>query len=571
MASEMDRGFIVTGNDFAPTGDTATVRLTATTGTPFLGGTAASMSFSGVIESATRVSGTTVPCGVSETASARVTVVLPDAREATSSSALVMVTPPVITGVTPTVLRSRLPLQFNVNGDDLGGLGDDLTIRFTAPAGTPFLGGTSATLDIDPTLVSPTSLPAELPWDATAADFVADTTCIWPSGAQAHLPSSATFRAELKLVDGTGYAGNEGGTSVAIEGDYAVVGRPYNGTSGSADVYLRTGEAWAFQAALHPSDGPTTARFGHAVAISGDTILVGAPRNSTGAAYVFVRSGVVWREEQILRGPLPLAGDRFGWSVAIEGDFAVIGAPGGGLGGGLGHAWSFTRSATTWTDDYKFQLPTINAWDVGTAVAIWPSSAGPVVFVGTPHGSDSSGTGDTGTVAVWSDASGSWFRTAWFRPAAVAENDLFGWSLTVDAGVLVVGAPGDDHLLTLDNSGSVYVYEGSTSDLYSWVEQDRFWSPQRVADGAFGASVALRDDYLIVGAPGETGAAALSGAAHVYDLGTGSMVHKLVLMARFGSWDDAYGASVGTDGVRLIVGAPGEDYLAPQGGQAYIH
>ena len=57
-----------------------------------------------------------------------------------------------------------------------------------------------------------------------------------------------------------------------------------------------------------------------------DTIVIGAPRSATGAAYVFVRSGGIWNEEARLSPLAALAGDAFGAAVAIDGDTVVVGA-----------------------------------------------------------------------------------------------------------------------------------------------------------------------------------------------------------------------------------------------------
>jgi hypothetical protein len=107
-----------------------------------------------------------------------------------------------------------------------------------------------------------------------------------------------TLQQELTAPDGA-YA-DEFGTAVAVSGDTAVIGAP---NKSAAYVYLRNGDVWTLQQELTPSDaGPND--FGASVALNGDTAVIGAPEkkigshDGQGAAYIFVRSGGVWTQQQ---------------------------------------------------------------------------------------------------------------------------------------------------------------------------------------------------------------------------------------------------------------------------------
>ena len=100
----------------------------------------------------------------------------------------------------------------------------------------------------------------------------------------------------------------------------------------------------AQQAYLKASNAGAGDLFGFSVAVSGDTVVVGAynedgdatstaaaPNDNAsqaGAAYVFVRSGTSWSQEAYLKASNAGASDRFGFSVAVSGDTVVVGAPG---------------------------------------------------------------------------------------------------------------------------------------------------------------------------------------------------------------------------------------------------
>ena len=101
--------------------------------------------------------------------------------------------------------------------------------------------------------------------------------------------------------------------------------------SGSAYVFVRSGGAWSQQKKLTASDAAVTDEFGFSVAISGDMVVVGArfdddAGEASGSAYVFVRSGGAWSQQQKLTASDAAATDEFGFSVAISGDTVVVGA-----------------------------------------------------------------------------------------------------------------------------------------------------------------------------------------------------------------------------------------------------
>src|SRR5581483_10807636 len=93
--------------------------------------------------------------------------------------------------------------------------------------------------------------------------------------------------------------------------------------------------------------------FASAMAVSGDTAVVGASDTpfqlSYGAAYIFGRSGSAWTQQADLTDPGGIPFDQFGYAVAVSGDTAVIGAPGATGGTSLsGAAYVYVRSGDTW-------------------------------------------------------------------------------------------------------------------------------------------------------------------------------------------------------------------------------
>ena len=103
--------------------------------------------------------------------------------------------------------------------------------------------------------------------------------------------------------------------------------------AGSAYVFTRTGGVWSEQAKLVASDAGADDEFGTSVAVSGDTVVVGAQYDddggqSTGSAYVYTRSGSTWSQETKLNGSAASPDDRMGTGVAVDGNTIAVSAYG---------------------------------------------------------------------------------------------------------------------------------------------------------------------------------------------------------------------------------------------------
>ena len=164
--------------------------------------------------------------------------------------------------------------------------------------------------------------------------------------------SGITWRQQAKLTAADGAANDTFGGNVAISGDTAVIGAARDDdtgdNSGAAYVFIRSGTTWSQQAKLTAADGAANDRFGTRVALSGNTTVIGAildddKGNDSGTAYVFARSGTAWSQQAKLTATDGAADDVFGWSVALSGDTVVIGAPTSifVLPGGTGSAYVF--------------------------------------------------------------------------------------------------------------------------------------------------------------------------------------------------------------------------------------
>jgi len=195
-----------------------------------------------------------------------------------------------------------------------------------------------------------------------------------------------------KLIADDAQDGDLFGSSVAIEGDTALIGASSEDEggddAGAAYVFTRTEGDWSQQAKLIANDAQTNDDFGDSVAIEGDTALIGAPEDEeggdrAGAAYVFTRTGGGWSQQAKLIANDAEARDQFRFSVAIEGDTALIGARFEAEGGDdAGAAYVFTRTDGTWSQQAKLIADDAQVGDqFGFNVAI----EGDTALIGAPY------------------------------------------------------------------------------------------------------------------------------------------------------------------------------------------
>ena len=145
--------------------------------------------------------------------------------------------------------------------------------------------------------------------------------------ALAQLPESKINASDVAL-------GDDFGRNVAIDGDYAIVGAYLDddgsSNSGSAYIFKRNGTEWSQEDKIVASDAAANDNFGISVAISGDYAIVGVPYDddggsASGSAYIFKRNGTEWSQEDKIVASDDAQNDYFGISVAISGDYAIEG------------------------------------------------------------------------------------------------------------------------------------------------------------------------------------------------------------------------------------------------------
>ncbi|MCP4168309.1 MAG: hypothetical protein GY759_20790 [Chloroflexi bacterium] len=242
------------------------------------------------------------------------------------------------------------------------------------------------------------------------------------------------------------------------------------------------GATWEKVAVLSSNDPAPGGLFGYAVALDGDTIVVGAhnshsyPDSELGSAYVFEKSGTDWQSAQQvaeLTSSDISGGDYFGEDVAIEGDTIVITARGKQVGDNefQGAAYVFVRPEGGWT--LMSETAKLKASDgmagtrLGASVAI---DDGTIVVGASGH--DVEGMENRGAAYVFERPEQGW-RDMTETARLIAsdgdgdEKDSFGRSVGISADTIVVGAP--DYNVGRDELGAAYVFEKPET---GWVDTE---------------------------------------------------------------------------------------------------
>jgi len=309
----------------------------------------------------------------------------------------------------------------------------------------------------------------------------------------------------MQASDATGLSNL--GRVAAISGDTFAAAAPFDDASGLTDsgsvyVWVRQGGGWLQQAKLVDSNPAQADRFGTAIALDGDTLMVGVPEDGysgssqRGSVTVFERQGNgTWLEQQTLTPSDTFGGDKFGSSVGIVGDLCLIGSPrddDGGTGSS-GSVYVFTRTGGTWTQQAKIHAsPVSGQREFGNSLAL--SADGSTVVVGAWLESYD-GMGQAGAAYVFAQQGGSWVQQARLTPADADPVDFFGNAVAIDGDTVVVAAYADD-ILGRTDAGSAYVFTRSGS---TWKEQAKLTVPDPAADDLMGFSVAVRGDRAFVG------------------------------------------------------------------------
>lgn len=319
--------------------------------------------------------------------------------------------------------------------------------------------------------------------------------------------TAGTWSFQKKLV-GSGVNGriihDNFGHDVAISGNTIAIGvwyQDYNATggaglnaAGAVYVYTGSGSTWNLQQRIVPTLGGgrvAEARFGGAVDLEGDTLLVGSYNQTldengansltgAGAAYILTRSGGVWTEvkKMVASGTNDRQTlDRFGYDVALSGDTAVIGAHeqdydyrGANSLSNAGAAYVWKKKGSDWVLQQKLTASGINSRVANDTFGVVLAIDGDTIVIGSRnHGYDQNGANavaNAGAAFVFKETRGVWRRAAKLVGTGTngrIADDVFSSGICIRGSTIVVGARGQDYdengANSVSNAGAAFIFQ----------------------------------------------------------------------------------------------------------------
>lgn len=385
----------------------------------------------------------------------------------------------------------------------------------------------------------------------------------------ARLFASAPVTPGHELTASDGVAGNALGTTIAISGNTVVVGQNClqigsnpncnAQNQGVAYVYEKPSSGWSNMmqtAELTPSDGQATDEFGLAVAISGDTIVVGS---GTGKVYVYVKPVSGWTNmtetAQLTDG---VTGDCFGCAVAIDQQTIIVGAGETVINRNQsqGAAYVFVEPATGWatTSSYAAQLTASDGTSenfLGLSVGI----SGNTIVAGAPFHPDQTG---SGAAYVFVKPATGWtnvMQTAELTKTEQGPYDEFGLAVAIDGNTIAVGAP--QAAGNINSKGGAYVFVEPATGWANTTETAQLLASSATQN--FGFSMATSGNKVVVGTFSGT-----SNSVFVYAKPKGGWMSTSNDSLTIGSGEGfvLFGFSVAIAGDVVAAGAP---YLTVKG------
>lgn len=320
-----------------------------------------------------------------------------------------------------------------------------------------------------------------------------------------------------------------------------------------------------------PNDGQANDIFGGSVDISGNYAIVGAYQASNtvsqqGCAYIFYRNNGVWTQQAKLVASDPAFDDSFGGSVSISGDYAVVGAFLDDINSGppffinyenRGSAYVFVRNGSTWTQQAKI-TSTIGASNLGFGISV--AIDGDYIAAGAYAEGD-------GVVYVFQRSGTSWLFQQKLTVINSVANEAFGVSVDIKGAYLIAGANWEQ-INTNNQQGAAYIFNRVGTN---WTQQARLFYSGGNASDQFGSSVAISDNYAVVGAYLFDQNTILNrGIVHVYTRNGSTWGNASILNAGDLEADDQFGKSVSIADDYIVVGSWKDANSFPDEGSAYL-
>jgi hypothetical protein len=274
------------------------------------------------------------------------------------------------------------------------------------------------------------------------------------------------------------------GKIVKLNNDRAVIGA--HGTE-SVYIFNNDGSTWIESQKITAFDSTGNDVFGKSLDMFGDRIVVGAYKNNNkGSAYVYDYNGLNWTFNTKLESGDGVNDDNYGYAVALSGQSVLVGAPrDDDRGENSGSIYSYAYTGANWGNTQKY-ITQVSSYkdEFGSAIAVSNTRA----IIGSPNDNE------TGSAYIYDFDGSSWIQSQKLFASDAEANDLFGKSVSILGDIAVVAAFNDDNS-NGSNAGAVYVYKYIGN---KWEEIQKIIAPSANTSFYFGVTLVLSDTSLFI-------------------------------------------------------------------------
>ena len=309
-------------------------------------------------------------------------------------------------------------------------------------------------------------------------------------------------------------------------------------------------------------------QFGSSISASGDWLIVGVPEDAdlapaAGSAYVYHRQGANWVETQKLYASDGALGDEFGYAVGISGDIAVITARGESPMGIFGAGSAYLFERSGSTWIETAKLFANDATPEDHFGQAVAISGNRIVF-GVSH-DDPVGSG-SGSIYVFEKSGNLWSQFMRLTPSGLAPGDAFGFSVAIDGDTIVVGSLGDEGPAGQNNTGSAYVFD---RDPGLWVQRQKLIPSDPAMNQSFGVAVSVSGTMALIGAAHDSTAGSIAGSVYAFEKQGSTWTQIQEIKASDSNPQNQFGSFLAHAGNTAIIGALSDSDSAFACGSAY--
>ena len=348
--------------------------------------------------------------------------------------------------------------------------------------------------------------------------------------------------------------------SIDIDGDVAVIS---NSNSTNPYVFERVNGVWTEAARLAPGESTAGFNYGYVVAVSGNTIAVGAIKVSGaepryGAVHIFEKSNGSWGKVTKLTASDPNTSlDGFGASIDLSGNRLIVGDAGfNGPNNSAplqGAAYVYVKNLMGWQFETKLIASDRAPYDNCAGRVAIEGDRALVSCVGSDNGNVSPNF-NAGAAYVYQRNANGWLQTAKLTAALAVGTENLGSSVALSGNRIALGAP-NANSGSLARSGAVDSFE---FDGANWARNPRLISPDLLANQNFGNSgLAFSGTSLLVGIPAHV----VNGQPYgsMYQFKQAASGSAWAQLSRFEPYDNVasqfFGAVIAVSGETIMVSA----------------